>query len=912
MLANFLLCASSPPITGGNGNDSMKSTHRMSSTLPLLLGWGAIACTMTDDGSFGPEGTDESVVSDAQPFNPGPPTATEPYKGHHDITKKAIFYLARRGLLPATLANAANQNLVLYGNEFGDHSWLGRPEAPTTSVPTRQTANRSSFSSDSQHFQFEIPHYWEDPNVNTTVAGRVAWFGPGSEWQHAGGAHPEWVNPRMAQTALHYQVDINVSVDVWGDWFTEWAAGVGDQSNDPKKQDHTMDNLFHYALGSVHDYGLGLPGDASSLKFYPFNGEDVAETPAEYAAWDANHKNVANGLAARLVNQPLMQGSQVGADKYGAILFQLARKFFVGSPAEPRLSDLQKAGNSVSGWNTGAMQGIGVLTNFAMTFPHTYLGGNPNVCNGSGSDPCAAGTPTWPIWVPATTPTASTLGSMEVELPGRSDRAALIYLGWATHMMQDLAAPHHAANWTGKQHELQDSLGDTQAYWKRTAGQEQYFMDDYVAAELDTLLGPTWAPKTREQICSEVGITDSQIPTYGTNFAAVRPVFLNQAKNSYLIRKASGATIADGAVYMKNAIVGTMKLLLCSTPSSVPTVYQNAVGASAFVWAGNPTGSYVAHNGYAYTSANWTGNANHSIAQLGTGQYRVDFTGVGDEIGGNVQVTAYGWGSERCKVGGWGPNGAAMSAWINCHDVAGQPVDTQFTASYHRRGLPVGSDVGGYVWADQPGAASYAPSKYYSYNSSGQQNTITRYSTGSYYVAFPGVSVNGGMAEVTAYGSGSEHCSIGWWSGNGVQVNCYANGGVPADSMFTLNFTDQNPIATPSYQYVWASDPWSSSYTPDLSYQKGAIASCQPDAGTVTIQRFGTGYYVADFPKMDPMGSNVKATAYGWSGETCKVGSWYGNGGTGTQVYVMCFDPSGNPVDAYFDLAYASRTYIIC
>src|SRR4051812_48935337 len=112
----------------------MKSIHKITRTFPLLLGVGAIACTMTDDGSA-PEGTDEIVGSQTQQFNPGPETVAEPYKGHHEVTKKAILYLAQRGLLPATLATAANQNLVLYGNEFGDHSWLGRPEAPTTSVP---------------------------------------------------------------------------------------------------------------------------------------------------------------------------------------------------------------------------------------------------------------------------------------------------------------------------------------------------------------------------------------------------------------------------------------------------------------------------------------------------------------------------------------------------------------------------------------------------------------------------------------------------------------------------------------------------------------------------------------------------------------------------------------------------------
>jgi hypothetical protein len=221
--------------------------------------------------------------------------------------------------------------------------------------------------------------------------------------------------------------------------------------------------------------------------------------------------------------------------------------------------------------------------------------------------------------------------------------------------------------------------------------------------------------------------------------------------------------------------------------------------------------------------------------------------------------------------------------------------------------------VGGYVWAEQPTADSYAPSNYYQYNSTAQRNTIQRSGVGSYYVTFPGVWVNGGLAEVTAYGWGSEYCSIGWWGGDTVNVNCYENGGAPADSAFTLNFTDKSPIGTPSYQYAWASDPWSSSYTPDTYYQNGAIASeCQPNAGTVTMQRYSTGNYVANLPNIAPTGSNVKVTAYGWSGETCKVGGWWGNGSGGTQVSVLCFDAWGNAVDAYFDLVYASRQYVIC
>src|SRR5262245_43330057 len=199
----------------------MKSILKASRTLSVLVGLGAISCVMADDGSYDLSGSGEDVATETQEFNPVPPTSAQPFKGHHEITKRAMLYLAQHNLLPLTLGSVANQNLVLYGNEFGDHSYLGRPESPTTSVPTRQTANRAMYSSDQQSFQFEIPNpKWESPDVNTNVKARVGWYGKGSEWQNPDGTHPELVNPRMAQSALHFQVDMEVSVDVWFDWLT--------------------------------------------------------------------------------------------------------------------------------------------------------------------------------------------------------------------------------------------------------------------------------------------------------------------------------------------------------------------------------------------------------------------------------------------------------------------------------------------------------------------------------------------------------------------------------------------------------------------------------------------------------------------------------------------------------------------
>jgi hypothetical protein len=864
------------------------------------------------DGGGDPGAT---VASEEQPFNSGPETTANPLKGHDEITKKAMLYLAQHNLLPATLFNAANQALVIYGDDFADHPWMGRPEAPTTAVPTVMSNATGIFSGGKGSFQFDIPvDDWDNPTVTTTAQTRALWLPAGKDWQNPSGQHPEAVDPFMVNTALHYQIDLDVYVDVFLDSVTTLFGQPGD-SDHQTHQDFAVDNLFHYALGDVKDYGLsGLPSDAGTLKVYPFLPEHCATPDSPVSSWGTNEWNVAKGVANGLNNQPLLQGADFGADKYGAILYQLARKFFVGSAVEPRLSDLVKAGNTVPGWHSGSAQGINGLSALKMQFPHTYLGGNPNVCaNGnSATDPCASGKPTWPIWVPAQAPTTSTLSSMQADPPGRSDRAALVYLGWAAHMMQDLAAPHHASNWSGAEHQQQDGLGDTPAFYQSVPGQEQYLMDSYAAADVDALLGSVTAPKSRAAICSSLGVTDSQLIAGNNNWGAVRPLFLAQGRTAFGLHKPSGATIDDGAQYVKNAILGTIKLLLCATPSSTPTVgYYNTTGASGFVWAGSTSGSQQASSSYSYNSSG--SNVANTITWLGTGYARVDFLGLGDQIGGNVQVTAYGSSTDRCKIGYWSNSGSTLQAYVYCHNIAGQPVNTPFTASYVRRTGIGYNQTGGYVWADQPTAASYTPSPYYQYNAAGQRNTITRSGVGQYLVNFPGTTVTGGSVEVTAYGTGSEYCKIGYWGSNMVAVNCYASGGTPIDTRFTLNFTDQSPNATPSYQYAWADQPTAASYTPSGYYQKGQLArDCDPSTGTVTMRRNGTGNYTAILPVLNPTGSNVKVTAYNGAGEMCKVVGWYGNGSSGTQVNIACFSPTGAPIDTYFDLIYSSNEWIIC
>lgn len=888
----------------------MRRFLKASTTWAALLGVGAVSCVVDSNESSNASTTpSESVGRVDQQFNTGPAPVGQ-VRGHEEITKKALFYLAQRNLLPAPLLNPANQALVIYGDDFADHPWLGRPESPNTPVPNRMTAWTPSggrvFSQANGNFQFDIDvSFWDDPTVTTTAHSAVNWL-PG--------------NPSANQpnTALHYQNTLSVNVDVFLSTLLNFFKDTGDGTRNAPPLDFAVDNLFHYALGDVRDFGVaGLPADAGDLKLFPFYPEHLANDMAEWNGWDSTHKDLGNKLSANLVNQPLVSGADFGVDKYGAILYQLARKFFVGSAAEPSLSELVKVGNSVPGWHTGNMQGHGGLDEMSMTFPHTYLGGNPHVCSGSSStDPCAAGQPTWPVWVPESTPT---LEAMEVQNPGRSDRAALIYLGWAAHMMQDASAPHHAANWTGKEHQNQDDFGDLPYLYTLTPGYEAYFVDSLIASELDGLLGPPSAPNNRDSICGSLGITDDQLVPGNLNWSAVRPQFLQNAQTAFANKHAATVTgitshgdvasYADAAQMVKNAILGTVKLLLCATPSSVPTGgYQNSTFASGFVWS--PGGSGTAPSSYAYNSS---GNSvANTVTQTGTGSYRVDFPGLGAETGGNVQVTAYGGGSDRCKVGNWYSSDGTLSATVYCHNTAGQLEDSPFTASYVRRPGTGAGATGGYLWADQPTADTYTPSAAYQYNATGARNTITRSGVGQYMATFPGVSLSGGSVEVTAYGSGSEYCKVASWGNDTVWVNCFDSSGAPADTYYTLNFTDQSPGGTMSYQYAWADQPSADNYTPSGYYQKGFInRECGTDAGTVTISRNGVGSYTAFLPVLSPTGSSVKVTAYGWANETCKVVGWYGSG-DGTAVNIACFDPSGNPVDALYDFVYSSNDWIIC
>lgn len=303
--------------------------------------------------------------------------------------------------------------------------------------------------------------------------------------------------------------------------------------------------------------------------------------------------------------------------------------------------------------------------------------------------------------------------------------------------------------------------------------------------------------------------------------------------------------------------------MVASTPFEARTEQASTpiTGDVGWVWSGSPTGSFNANSNFSYNSSHGT---NH-ITNTGTGTYRVDFPGLGSVSGGDVQVTAYGGGSERCKVYSWGSSGSTLQVTVNCFTTAGLPVNTLFTANYVRRSDTPGAQPA-YVWAFDPSSASYNAASSYSWNSTG-----------------------GGIAITHA-----------------------------PESQFDVLFSTRSPNGSPSSSYLWADQPSTPSYQPNSAYALGLInidVQSWPNIVSTapTITRSTVGHYSVRFPLMAnnvSYPSNLKVTGYGGGSDTCKVTGWSASGQDGV-ANVACFDASGYAIDAYYTITYSSFAYIV-
>jgi len=246
--------------------------------------------------------------------------------------------------------------------------------------------------------------------------------------------------------------------------------------------------------------------------------------------------------------------------------------------------------------------------------------------------------------------------------------------------------------------------------------------------------------------------------------------------------------------------------VLCFDASGVQTdtlydvsfsTYPTEVVNHGYVWANDPfSPSYVPNTFYQFNS---TCNTN-TISRAGVGKYTVKFPGLaalpGDpQPGGTVKVTAYGTGSEICKVESWTAVGPDESVEIRCFTALGAAADTQYSVTYTRGNNLFGQAAGkrGYLRADQPSAPPYTPIFSDQFSSAGATSTVTHGATpGNYTVKLPGLAVPGGHVEVSGAGLGSGRCKVISWFPSGadefVGVQCYTQTTAMTDSQFTLSF----------------------------------------------------------------------------------------------------------------------------
>jgi hypothetical protein len=200
--------------------------------------------------------------------------------------------------------------------------------------------------------------------------------------------------------------------------------------------------------------------------------------------------------------------------------------------------------------------------------------------------------------------------------------------------------------------------------------------------------------------------------------------------------------------------------------------------------------SYTPNTSFSYNPSGGAITATRS----GIGSYSMTWTGFGvnGTGGGHPNVTAYGVGSARCQIAGWG--GDTVS--VLCFDSAGNPADRRYSISYLR---PDATDDGiAYAWADQSSTASYTPSPSYSFNSGDGAVTAQHLGTGQYSVSFAGFDLRGlqgGHVQVNGYGLSDERCRVDHWTSSNVFVNCNDSANNPVDTRFDVLFL--KPVSLP-------------------------------------------------------------------------------------------------------------------
>ncbi len=308
------------------------------------------------------------------------------------------------------------------------------------------------------------------------------------------------------------------------------------------------------------------------------------------------------------------------------------------------------------------------------------------------------------------------------------------------------------------------------------------------------------------------------------------------------------------------------------------------LGSGSYGWAWISNGSGTV--GSSYSSSGGT----VSVSHITTGRYRVTFNGI-NAFGGNVQVVAEGPNANRCKVENWG--GLPVSVNVRCHSHLGSAVNTSFIVVY------ANSSGGGpgrwaYAWANEPTSGIYTPSPSFQSHYNGGSVAIVRLGVGSYRVFMAGVAGSLGNAQVTAYGSSSDHCNIDRISTGYLDVKCWTTTNAPVDTLFSVAFMSSGAMLAPDFQR--AAHYHADRTTAIYPYTPTRLVTVPGTSATTLVTSDGTGHDHISFNWGTPplnlslSWSAALAVSYGSGASYCKPA----RGTDGFPVDVRCYLRQGS------------------
>ncbi|MBB5867260.1 hypothetical protein F4553_000639 [Allocatelliglobosispora scoriae] len=214
----------------------------------------------------------------------------------------------------------------------------------------------------------------------------------------------------------------------------------------------------------------------------------------------------------------------------------------------------------------------------------------------------------------------------------------------------------------------------------------------------------------------------------------------------------------------------------------------------------------------------------------------------------------------------------------------------------------------GFAYANQPSNPNYILATGYEYNSVNLAVQVLRPAVGTYRVKFLGMGTLGGVPHVSARGS-SSLCTVAWWGMAGgdqaVDVRCYDNAGLLADSRFVVDFTNRTP-AVSGFGYLWNDNP----VPPAIGHTPAPAYSYDSAGLPIKVFRSAVGRYRVELGafRNDSPGpwaaGYLRITPYAAAARHCQALD-PALVPDPQLIEVRCYDDTGSAVDSRFILTYA-------